>query len=67
MTVGDGKSELEVKHTVAVMEVRSEVRIEGGDNKFNSVSANAKEGGVVIKNGSKSLDFLHILFSLNNM
>ena len=62
-----GKAELEVKYTVAIMEDRFEVRIESGDNKFNSVSANAKEGGGVIKNGTKSLDSLHILFSLNNM
>ena len=67
MTVGIGKAELEVKYTVAVMEDRFEVRIEGGDNKFNVVSADAKKSGVVIKNGSKSLDSLHILFSLNNM
>ena len=67
MTVGIGKAELEVKYTVAVMEDRFEVSSESGDNKFNSVSANAKEGGVVIKNGSKCFDSLHIFFSLNNM
>ena len=67
MTVGIGKAELEVKYTVAVMEDRDEVSSKSGDNKFNSVSANAKEGGVVIKNGSKRLDPLHILFNFNNM
>ena len=67
MTVGDGKANLKGKHAVAVMEVRFEGRSEGGVNKFNIVRANAKEGGVVIKNGSKCLDSLHILFKLNNM
>ena len=67
MTVGNGKVDLKVQLTVAVMEVRFEVRIEGGVNKFNIVRANAKEGDVVIKNGSKCLDSLHILFKLNNM
>ena len=67
MTVGIGKAELEVKYTVAVMEDRFEVSSESGDNKFNSVSANAKEGGVVIKNGSKRLNTLHTHFDFNNM
>ena len=65
--MGNGKADLKGKHEVAVMEVRFEVRIEGGVNKFNIVRANAKEGDVAIKNGSKCLDSLHILFKLNNM
>ena len=54
------------KHEVAVMEVRFEVRIKGGVNKFNIVKANAKEGGTTVKNKFKCLDSLHILFKLNN-
>ena len=67
MSVGIGKAELKVKYTVVVMNDRGEVSSESGDNKFDSVSANAKEGGVVIKNGYRRLNPLHILFDFNNM
>ena len=66
MNVENGKADLKVQLTVAVMEVRFEVRIKGGVNKFNNVKANAKECDVTVKNGIKCLDYLHILFKLNN-
>ena len=64
--MGNSKADLKDKHEVAVMEVRFEVRIEGGVNEFNNVKANAKESDVTVKNGLKCLDSLHILFKLNN-
>ena len=67
MTMGICKAELEVKYTVVVMYDGDEVSSESGDNEFDSVSANAKEGGVVIKNGSKRLNTLHTLIDFNNM
>ena len=67
MFVGIGKAELKVKYIVVVMYDGDEVSSESGDIKFDSVSANAKEGGVVIKNGYKHLNPLHILFDFNNM
>ena len=64
--MGNSKADLKGKHKVTVMEVRFEVKIKGGVNKFNIVKANAKEGDVTVKDGLKCLDSLHILYKLND-